>query len=217
MTEDIFSDRAEIRELIAAYALALDAEDIDQCVALFVPDAEFLVYGRAFTGHDGIGQMFRDAPRGLHHTGVSRIDVRGDTATARSQVLFVRAADLHLRPGGCGVAAGVDARETGVVQPAGRVPEHLGDGAVACESPSVDQEFGIRYEQVHALVDVTGIEGQRVGGDHLADRGVVVGHCPVASRRCSAAPRRSACDSAATVIIRNPSFAMVRPVLPSPA
>ena len=42
--------------------------------------------------------MFRDAPRGLHLTGVSRIDVHDDTATARSQVLFVRAGDLHLRP-----------------------------------------------------------------------------------------------------------------------
>jgi uncharacterized protein (TIGR02246 family) len=91
-------DHTAIREVIAAYALALDAGDIEQCVALFVPDAEFLVYGRTFAGHDGISQMFRDAPRGLHHTGVSRIDVRGDTATARSQVLFVRAGDLHLRP-----------------------------------------------------------------------------------------------------------------------
>ncbi len=86
------------RELIAAYALALDAGDIDQCVTLFVRDAEFLVYGKTFAGHDAIAQMFRDAPRGLHHTGVSRIDVRGDTATARSQVLFIRAGDLHLRP-----------------------------------------------------------------------------------------------------------------------
>lgn len=91
-------DHTAVREVIAAYALALDAGDIDQCVALFVPDAEFLVYGRTFAGHDAIAQMFRDAPRGLHHTGVSRIDVRGDTATARSQVLFVRAGDLHLRP-----------------------------------------------------------------------------------------------------------------------
>jgi uncharacterized protein (TIGR02246 family) len=91
-------DRAAIHELIAAYALALDAGDIDGCVALFVPDAEFLVYGRSFAGPDGIGAMFRDAPRGLHLTGVSRIDVRGDTATARSQVLFVRAGDQHLRP-----------------------------------------------------------------------------------------------------------------------
>lgn len=90
-------DQAAIRDLIARYALTLDAGDIDQCVQLFVDDAEFLLYGRSFAGHDGIGGMFRAAPRGLHLTGVSRIDVDGDTATARSQVLFVRASDLGLR------------------------------------------------------------------------------------------------------------------------
>src|ERR1700733_14523374 len=87
-----------IRELLAAYALALDAGDVDGCVQLFTVDAEFLVYGRTFAGHDGIGTMFREAPRGLHLTGVSRIDVDGDAARARSQVLFVRAGDLQLRP-----------------------------------------------------------------------------------------------------------------------
>ena len=91
-------DRAAIRELIGSYALALDAGDIQGCMQLFTSDAEFLVYGRSFAGHDGIGKMFRDAPRGLHLTGVSHIDVRDDTATVRSQVLFVRAGDLHLRP-----------------------------------------------------------------------------------------------------------------------
>jgi uncharacterized protein (TIGR02246 family) len=94
----VSEDQAAIRELIASYALALDAGDINGCVQLFTGDAEFLVYGRSFAGHDGIGKMFRDAPRGLHLTGVSRIDVRDNTATARSQVLFVRAGDLHLRP-----------------------------------------------------------------------------------------------------------------------
>src|SRR6516165_10579138 len=79
MTEDPADDRAAIRELIVGYALALDAGDIDACVALFAPDAEFLVYGRSFAGHDEIHQMFHDAPRGLHLTGVSRIDVRDDT------------------------------------------------------------------------------------------------------------------------------------------
>jgi uncharacterized protein (TIGR02246 family) len=86
-------DEAAIRELIAGYALALDGGDADGCIQLFTADAEYLVYGRTFAGHDGIAKMFRDAPRGLHLTGVSRIEVRGDTATARSQVLF-----LHLRP-----------------------------------------------------------------------------------------------------------------------
>jgi uncharacterized protein (TIGR02246 family) len=94
MTDDVTA----IRDLLAGYALALDAGEGDRCAELFVPDAEFLVYGRVFAGRDAIGEMFRDAPRGLHLNGVSRIDVRGDTATARSQVLFVRAGDLQLRP-----------------------------------------------------------------------------------------------------------------------
>jgi uncharacterized protein (TIGR02246 family) len=92
------ADQAAIRELICRYALTLDAGDIDECVELFADDAEFLVYGRSFAGRHAIGGMFREAPRGLHLTGVSRIDVDGDTATARSQVLFVRAGSLQLRP-----------------------------------------------------------------------------------------------------------------------
>jgi uncharacterized protein (TIGR02246 family) len=91
-------DPAQIRELLASYALALDAGDTDGCVELFAEDAEFVVYGRAYAGRAGIGKMFGDAPHGLHLTGASRIDVDGDTATARTQVLFVRAGDLHLRP-----------------------------------------------------------------------------------------------------------------------
>jgi uncharacterized protein (TIGR02246 family) len=97
MTE-VLADEAAIRALIADYALALDAGEVEECVRLFATDAEFHVYGRCFAGRDGIAKMFRDAPRGLHLTGVSRVDVRGDVATARSQVLFVRAGDLSLRP-----------------------------------------------------------------------------------------------------------------------
>lgn len=92
------SHDSAIRKLLADYALALDAGDPDACLQLFTPDGEFTVYGRSFAGHDGIATMLRDAPRGLHLTGASRIEVRGDTATARSQVLFVRAGDLQLRP-----------------------------------------------------------------------------------------------------------------------
>lgn len=91
-------DEAAIRDLIAGYALALDAGDVDGCVRLFASDGEFLVYGRTFAGHDGIAGMFRAAARGLHLTGVSRITVDGDRASARSQVLFVRCGDLQLRP-----------------------------------------------------------------------------------------------------------------------
>jgi SnoaL-like domain len=98
MTDGTSPDHAAIRALIADYALALDARDIDGCVELFTADGEFLVYGRSFTGRDAVRQMFADSPHGLHLTGVSRIDIRGDAATARSQVLFVRAVDLRQRP-----------------------------------------------------------------------------------------------------------------------
>lgn len=98
MTATQSDDQAAIRDLIAAYALALDAGDVDGCVRLFASDGEFLVYGKTFAGHDGIAGMFRAAARGLHLTGVSRITVDGDRASARSQVLFVRAGDLQLRP-----------------------------------------------------------------------------------------------------------------------
>jgi uncharacterized protein (TIGR02246 family) len=91
-------DDAGIRELLAGYALALDAGDVEECVQLFAPDGEFLVYGKTFAGRDAIAGMFRDAARGLHLTGSARIEVDGQRATARSQVLFVRAGDLQLRP-----------------------------------------------------------------------------------------------------------------------
>jgi uncharacterized protein (TIGR02246 family) len=94
----VSDDQVQIRELIAGYALALDAGDIDQCVNLFASDGEFQVYGKTFAGHDGISAMFRAAARGLHLTGVSHIGVDGDVATARSQVLFVRTGDFVLRP-----------------------------------------------------------------------------------------------------------------------
>jgi len=94
----VTDDHSAIRDLIADYALALDTGNADECADLFAPDGEFLVYGRCLAGRDAVAAMFRDAPRGLHLTGVSRIDVRGDTATARTQVLFVRAGDLNLRP-----------------------------------------------------------------------------------------------------------------------
>jgi uncharacterized protein (TIGR02246 family) len=94
----VTDDYTAIRELITDYALALDAGDIDGCVQLFTADAEMTVYGSSFAGREGLRKLFSEAPHGLHLTGVSRIDIHDDTATARSQVLFVRAGDLQLRP-----------------------------------------------------------------------------------------------------------------------
>ncbi len=98
MTDDDRGDEAAIRELLAGYALALDVGDIDECVQLFEPDGEFLVYGKTFAGRDAIEGMFRAAAHGLHLNGSARIEIAGERATARSQVLFVRAGDLQLRP-----------------------------------------------------------------------------------------------------------------------
>jgi uncharacterized protein (TIGR02246 family) len=93
----VTDDRA-IRDLIACYALALDTDDIDRCVDLFTDDGVFVVFGRKFNGRDQIRAMFESAPRGLHLTGVSSIEVSGDAATALSQVLLVEAGTQHLRP-----------------------------------------------------------------------------------------------------------------------
>lgn len=90
-------DRREIEDLIASYVLTLDADAIEDCVQLFVPDGEFEVYGRAFSGHDGLRAMFTAAPRGLHLTGQKLVRLSEDTATSRSQLLFVDAATHEMR------------------------------------------------------------------------------------------------------------------------
>ena len=86
-----------IRDLIAAYALTLDADDVDACIELFTADGEFVVFGKTLSGPEQIREMFTRAPRGMHLTGVKLIDVRGTSATARTQVLFVNAVTHHMR------------------------------------------------------------------------------------------------------------------------
>jgi uncharacterized protein (TIGR02246 family) len=101
VTEYRRDDDRAIRDLLARYALALDTDDIDRCLDLFTDDGEFVVFGREFSGRAQIRAMFESAPRGLHLTGVSSIDVSGpdpNAATARSQVLLVEAGTMHLRP-----------------------------------------------------------------------------------------------------------------------
>jgi SnoaL-like domain len=90
-------DRA-ILDLLTRCALALDVDDIDACLELFTDDGEFAVLGRVFSGHDRIRAMLESAPHGLHLVGSSNIDISCDGATARSQVLFVEAGTLQLRP-----------------------------------------------------------------------------------------------------------------------
>ena len=92
------SDREAIGDLIADYALALDTDDIEGCVGLFTEDSEYLVFGKTLVGPDRVRKMFTRAPRGMHLTGVSRVRIDGDNATATTQVLFVDAASHSIRP-----------------------------------------------------------------------------------------------------------------------
>jgi hypothetical protein len=93
---DRTTDTDAIRDLLACYALTLDVDDYDGCLQLFTDDAEYLVYGKTLTG-DRIRRMFIRAPTGMHVTGAATIDVDGDTATARSQVLFVDSTTRQMR------------------------------------------------------------------------------------------------------------------------
>jgi uncharacterized protein (TIGR02246 family) len=91
------TDQDEIRDLLATYALTLDADDIEGCVALFTDDAEFLVFGKTLSGPDRIRKMLIRAPRGMHLTGATLVNVDGESATARTQVLFVDSSTHELR------------------------------------------------------------------------------------------------------------------------
>jgi hypothetical protein len=84
-------DRLAVEDLISDYALALDRDDVDAVLALFVPDGVFETYGREFAGHDRLRRMLESAPKGLHLAGRTRISSREGGATVRKQLMFVDA------------------------------------------------------------------------------------------------------------------------------
>ena len=84
------ADRQAIEDLLSAYVLALDVDDVDAAMALFAEGAEFRTYGRAFTG-EKIRRMFETAPKGQHLTGRSLVTPTADGATVRSQLVFLPA------------------------------------------------------------------------------------------------------------------------------
>lgn len=91
-------DHVAITDLLARYCLTLDVDDVDGWVELFTPDAQYLVYGRSWDGHDGLRKMIRAAPRGLHLGGPPVIDMNGpDEARTTQNLLFVEAKSGMLR------------------------------------------------------------------------------------------------------------------------
>jgi uncharacterized protein (TIGR02246 family) len=91
------SDRQQIEDLLTAYAIALDIDDIEGCLQLFTPDGGFEVYGRRFAGWDGLRTMMTAAPKGMHFAGRAQIDVTGDRASVRSQLVFFEASMAETR------------------------------------------------------------------------------------------------------------------------
>ena len=83
-------DHDEIRNLLARYCLLLDHDDLDGWIELFSEDATYEVYGRAFTGRDGLRRMLSGAPGGLHLGGPPVIELlASDRARTQQNLLFV--------------------------------------------------------------------------------------------------------------------------------
>jgi hypothetical protein len=83
-------DHVAISDLLARYCLTLDLDDVEGWVSLFTPEAGYEVYGRVFSGHEGLRAMMSAAPGGLHLGGQAVIDMLGDDrARTRRNLLFV--------------------------------------------------------------------------------------------------------------------------------
>jgi hypothetical protein len=88
MAQLSLEEQARIEDLLAAYVLCLDVDDLDGMIALFTEDGEFRTYGTAFVGEKGLRRMLSGAPKGLHLAGRSLITPADFGATIRSQLVF---------------------------------------------------------------------------------------------------------------------------------
>jgi uncharacterized protein (TIGR02246 family) len=89
------SDKDQIRELLARYCFALDADRFDDMAALFTPDAVWETAFGTGTGRAGIVSQARSIatgarPRRIHLTTNIVIDLDGDTAAARSNWVVIQ-------------------------------------------------------------------------------------------------------------------------------
>jgi SnoaL-like domain len=81
-------DRQAIDDLLAAYVLSLDVDDVEGAVNLFTEDGEFRTHGRVWAGPDRLRRFFGGAPRGLHLAGRSLVAPSPEGAAVRQQLVF---------------------------------------------------------------------------------------------------------------------------------
>ncbi|WP_428490859.1 nuclear transport factor 2 family protein [Rhodopila sp.] len=89
------SDKDEIRELLARYCFALDADRFEEMAALFAPDGVWETAFGTGSGRAGIVAQARSIadgprPKRVHLTTNIVIEVTGSTATARSNWALVQ-------------------------------------------------------------------------------------------------------------------------------
>ena len=89
------SDKDEIRELLARYCFALDADKFEEMAALFTPDGVWETAFGTGTGRAGIVAQANSIatgarPKRVHLTTNIVIDLDGDTATARSNWALIQ-------------------------------------------------------------------------------------------------------------------------------
>jgi 3-phenylpropionate/cinnamic acid dioxygenase small subunit len=93
--EAAMSDKDEIRELLARYCFALDADRFEDMAALFTADGVWETAFGTGTGRAGIVAQARGLatgtrPRRIHLTTNIVIDLDGDSATARSNWVVIQ-------------------------------------------------------------------------------------------------------------------------------
>ncbi len=88
-------DEDQIRRTLARYSQWCDDGRFDEWAELFTEDAQFIVSGSVTEGRDAIRRYMQSVlppgSRGKHMTANTLIEVGGDTATATTDYLFVRA------------------------------------------------------------------------------------------------------------------------------
>lgn len=88
------TDHEQIRNLLAAYCIHVDDGDFERLASLFTEDAVVDAMGDVMQGRDTIARSMEEnyipRRRGRHVTLNSFIEVDGDSATATSDIMFVR-------------------------------------------------------------------------------------------------------------------------------